>query len=126
MKPLLIAALMIALSPAAASAQSMTVDQFLARADALKARGVLALGSSEMKALRDHMVAIGGEYRRDLEAARAAGKPPHSCPPARGQARIGSRELLAEFERIPPARRSISTKAAFYEMMRRRYPCPPR
>jgi hypothetical protein len=123
MKSALLAATLIALSPVAASAQSMTVDQFLTRANALKAKGVMALGSSDLKVLRNHMVAVAEDYRRDIEAARASGKSPHSCPPPNGKTRLGSNELLAEFEKIPPARRNVSTKTAFYDMMKRRYPC---
>ena len=123
MKSALLAATLIALSPVAASAQSMTVDQFLTRANALKAKGVMALGSSDLKLLRNHMMAIAEDYRRDIEAARTSGKSPHSCPPPNGKTRLGSSELLAEFERIPPSRRGVSTKAAFYDMMKRRYPC---
>lgn len=120
--PILFAVLM-AVSPAAASAQSMTVDQFLTKANALKAKGVMALGSPDLKLLRNHMMAIATDYRRDIEGARAAGQAPHSCPPAKGKTKLGSNELLAEFEAIPPARRGASTKAAFYDMMKRRYPC---
>ncbi len=123
MKLILFAATLIACSPAAASAQSMTVDQFLARANALKAKGVMALGSSDLKLLRNHMMAVAEDYRRDIEGARASGKSPHSCPPPKGKTKLGSSDLLAEFERIPPARRGVSTKAAFYDMMKRRYPC---
>jgi len=37
---------------------------------------------------------------------------------------MGGPELLAEFQKIPPARRGISVKTAFYAIMQRRYPCP--
>ena len=123
MKLILFAATLIACSPAAASAQSMTVDQFLTKANVLKAKGVMALGSSDLKLLRNQMITVATDYRRDIEDARATGKPPHSCPPPKGKSKLGSNELLAEFERIPPARRGVSTKAAFYDMMKRRYPC---
>ena len=123
MKLILFAAMVIALSPGAASAQSMTVDQFLTRANALKAKGVRALGSSDLKLPRNHMMAVAEDYRRDIEGARATGKPPHSCPPPRGKTRLGSNELLAEFEKIPPARWGVSTRSAFSDMMKRRYPC---
>lgn len=123
MKSALFAATVIALLPAAASAQSMTVDQFLTKANGLKAKGIMALGSSDLTLLRNHMMAVAEDYRRDIEGARATGKPPHSCPPPKGKTKLGSNELLAEFEKIPPARRNVSTKAAFYDMMKRRYPC---
>jgi len=123
MKLILLTATLIACSPATASTQSMTVGEFLTKANALKAKGLMALGSSDLKLLRNHMMAVATDYRRDIEGARTAGKPPHSCPPPKGKTKLGSNELLGEFEKIPPARRGVSTKAAFYDMMKRRYPC---
>lgn len=123
MRLILLGATLIACLPAPASAQSMSVGEFLNRASALKAKGIMALGSSDLKLLRSHMTTVAEAYRRDIEGARAAGKPAHSCPPAKGKTKLGSNELLAEFEKIPPARRNVSTRAAFYDMMKRRYPC---
>lgn len=101
----------------------MTVGDFLSKANALKARGLMAMGSSDLKLLRGHMLSVATDYRRDIDNARAAGKPPHSCPPPKGKTRMGSNELLTEFEKIPSAQRGISTRTAFYDMMKRRYPC---
>ena len=47
MKKLVIAAVAMALLPA--SAQAMSVAEFLAKANALKAKGFLAIGSPEIK-----------------------------------------------------------------------------
>lgn len=106
-----------------ASAQAMSVAEFLAKANALKAKGFLALGSSDIKLLRTEVERASDAYRSDLASAKAAGRAPHSCPPPKGQAKIGSNELLAEFEKIPTAQRGISVKSAFYAMMKRRFPC---
>lgn len=106
-----------------ASAQAMSVAEFLAKANALKAKGFLALGSSDIKLLRTEVERASDAYRSDLATAKAAGRAPHSCPPPKGQAKIGSNELLAEFEKIPTAQRSMSVKTAFYAMMKRRFPC---
>lgn len=106
-----------------ASAQAMSVAEFLAKANALKAKGFLALGSSDIKLLRTEVERASDAYRADLAAASAAGRKPHSCPPPKGKAKIGSNEILAEFEKIPTAQRSMSVKTAFYAMMKRRFPC---
>lgn len=106
-----------------ASAQAMSVAEFLAKANALKAKGFLALGSSDIKLLRTEVERASDAYRSDLATAKASGRAPHSCPPPKGQAKIGSNELLAEFEKIPTAQRGMSVKSAFYAMMKRRYPC---
>ena len=108
----------------AAPAQAMTVAEFLGKVDRLKARGVLALGSSDIGLLKREMEGVTKAYRADVDGASAAGRPPHSCPPPRGQAKMTSSDLLAEFQKIPPAQRGMSVKAAFYAMMKRRYPCP--
>ncbi len=105
------------------SAQAMSVAEFLAKANALKAKGFLALGSSDIALLRTEVERASDAYRNDLATASAAGRTPHSCPPPKGQTRIGSNELLAEFEKIPAAQRGMSVKSAFYAMMKRRFPC---
>ncbi len=111
------------LSFAATSASAMTVAEFLAKANALKAKGMMAAFSSDIGLLKSEMAAVTASYRADLELARAAGRKPHSCPPPRGQTRMTSTDLLAELAKIPPARRGMSMKAAFYGIMARRYPC---
>lgn len=105
------------------SAQAMSVAEFLAKANALKAKGFLALGSPDIKLLKGEMEGVANAYRADIVAARQAGRAPHSCPPPKGQAKIGSKELLAEFEAIPAAQRGMSVKSAFYAMMKKRFPC---
>lgn len=112
------------LSMIAVPAQAMTVAEFLAKAHALKAKGPLALVSPDLPLLKKEMQGIGAGYRADIDAARAAGRTPHSCPPPKGQAKMDSSQLLAELERIPPAHRGMSMKTAFYAIMKRRYPCP--
>lgn len=107
----------------AAPASAMTVAEFLAKAKALQARGMLAAFSSDVSLLRNEMAAISAGYRADLEVARVAGRKPHSCPPPKGQVKLPPKAFIAELENIPPARRSISMKAAFYGIMARRYPC---
>ncbi|MEI9853036.1 MAG: hypothetical protein WDN24_21780 [Sphingomonas sp.] len=71
------------------------------------------------------MKGITRAYRADLEAARAAGREPHSCPPPKGtpRARIKPDALLDALEKIPAAQRNVSMKAAFYAFMKRRFPC---
>lgn len=105
------------------SAQAMSVAEFLAKANALKAKGFLAMGSPDIKLLRTEVERASDAYRGDLATAKAAGRAPHSCPPPKGKAKIGSKELMAEFEGIPVAQRGMSVKSAFYAMMKKRFPC---
>jgi hypothetical protein len=105
------------------AAQAMTVAQFLAKAKALQAQGALAILSPDAELLKREVASIRAAYTADLRAARAAGKTPHSCPPETGKPRISPRQMLAELEKIPKAKRSMSMKAAVYAYMKREYPC---
>ncbi|WP_353204189.1 hypothetical protein [Sphingomonas sp.] len=113
--------LAFALLPVAA--QAMTVEAFLAKADALKAKGLFAVGSSDITLLRQEIMTASDAYRARLAADAAAGRKPTSCPPPKGTAKIGSNDILAEFKALPPAKRNISVQTAFSAMMERRYPC---
>ncbi|ODP38210.1 hypothetical protein BFL28_15155 [Sphingomonas turrisvirgatae] len=115
--------LIAALLALPATAQAMTVAQFLAKVNGLKAKGIFAMGSPDIKLLTNEMKGVAADYRAEIESARAAGRVPHSCPPAKGQAKLGSKDILAEFEAIPLPQRGMSTKTAFYAMMKKRYPC---
>ncbi len=108
-----------------ASAQAMTVTEFLVKARALKAKGPLAIFSSDLGPVRAEIKSVATSYRADLRADRAAGRPPHSCPPPEGSdaAKIKPEAFLADLEAIPPTQRSMSMKTAFYQIMKRRWPC---
>lgn len=117
-------ALFCALVIAAPVQAEMSVSTFVTKADALKQKGFMAIGSSDIKLLQDEMKGVTTAYRADIKGARAAGRTPHSCPPE-GRQRLSSDELLANFRTIPPAQaQRTSVKAAFYGMMKKRYPCP--
>jgi hypothetical protein len=105
------------------AAQAMTVAQFLAKARALQAQGALAILSPDAELLKREVATIRAAYTADLRAARAAGKTPHSCPPETGKPKLTPRQMLAELEKIPPAKRGMSMKAAVYAYMKRTYPC---
>jgi len=107
-----------------AMAQAMTVNEFLAKAAALKAKGMAAMMSSDLGLVREEIKLAATAYRAELDAGQAAGKKPRSCPPPKGQAKIDSTTLIASFQTIPPAKRTMSVKTAFYSFMDKRYPCP--
>ncbi|MFA5988890.1 MAG: hypothetical protein WC803_04705 [Sphingomonas sp.] len=105
------------------AAQAMTVADFLTKVQALKTKGIFAVGSADIGLLKKEVAAASDSYRAGLAAEMAAGRKASSCPPPKGTAKIGSSELIASFTAIPPAKRGISVKTAFAEMMRKRYPC---
>ena len=121
-KSTLMGVLVLLILPAAAPA--MTVAEFLSKAAALQTKGMSAMTSPDLGLLRAEVQAAGESYRAEIEAAKAAGKPPRSCPPPKGQARVDSNILIASFQTSPPAKRSMSVKTAFYSFMDKRYPCP--
>jgi intracellular sulfur oxidation DsrE/DsrF family protein len=105
-------------------AQAMTVAQFLARADAVKARGALAILSPDAGLLKAEMNQAVIAYRGDVAAARKAGRRPPSCPPAPGRSDITSDDVIAWLRAVPAAMQAqTSVKAAFYALMKAHYPC---
>lgn len=105
-------------------AQAMSVADFLSKAAILKAKGMGALFEPELGQVKTEIESVSTAYRADLAAQRAAGKPPHSCPPPKGKARLTSDDFLKEFQAVPPAQRATtSVRQVFYGMMKKRYPC---
>lgn len=114
----------ISVSLLIAATGSMPIATFLKKADALKAQGILALGSSDIELLKGEVEGAARLYRADISKAKAAGKMPHSCPPPKGQSNIDANDLLAHFRSYPASKRSkISVKTAFYALMKKRFPC---
>jgi hypothetical protein len=68
--------------PALAAGGEMSVAVFLAKADALKAKGVMALGSSDIGLLRSEGQAAGLAYKARLKAEPVPARPraPGSSP----------------------------------------------
>lgn len=114
-------ALLLIAVPAAAAPGDMSVATFLGKADALKAKGIMALGSSDMKLLRDEGQAAGLAYHARLNNERAAGKP-SSCPPK--GSKIGSDQLLNHLRTYPAGQRGgITMKSAMADYFIKTYPC---
>lgn len=121
MRRLILPVLLIAAPAAAAATGDMSVATFLYKADALKAKGFMALGSSDMKLLRDEGQAAGMAYRARLQQERAAGKP-SSCPPK--GTRTSADQLLEHLRTYPTTQRaSISMKAAMADYFIKTSPC---
>ena len=107
-------------SPVAAE---MSVATFLGKVQALKAKGILALGSADIGLLKSEMQTVTANYRKDLNAQKAAGQKPQSCPPQK--AKLSSDDLIAHMQTLPNVQASkTNVKTAFYDMMKKRYPCP--
>lgn len=123
MKGELLALLLLAPPPIAASADGASVADFLERAQMVRKLGDGAAASPEFAAIKAEVAAITRAYRADLARQKAAGETPHSCPPDRSG--LTSSNLMSELNRVvPELRATTSVKSVYYAMMMKRYPCP--
>ena len=123
MRAVVFAVLAAYLFAGAAVAQSgMTLDAFVTRANRIP------LNATAM--LRPDAHRLKGEAERafrtvatEIETARAAGRAPAACPPARISLNV--RQLLAHLNAIPQTRRQrMSVTDGIRDWMAARYPCP--
>jgi hypothetical protein len=120
-KSKLLAALLLAVVPLG-GAQAMDVATFLAKADALKKKGMMALMSSDYKLLKKEIETHSLALRSERLAAERAGRKPAYCPPAKSG--LNSDELLAAFRSIPAAQRPrTDVKDALRALLARKFPC---
>ncbi len=108
-------------TPALAAPGDISVANFLAKADALQAKGAMALLSSDYKLLKSEGQAAGQAYRLRLKDERVAGKP-SSCPPQ--PAPVNSNTLIAHLRTYPVEHRGhISLKNAMADLFVKTWPC---
>ena len=122
MRHIAAALLLLAAPLTALQAQTMPVSTFLAKAEALKKKGPMALFSSDIGLLKKEIQNSAKGLRAEQIAANKAGRKPSSCMPAK--APINSNELLEHFQSIPPAQRSMPVRSAFASLIRKKFPCP--
>jgi hypothetical protein len=117
----LLAAALLAFLPLSA-ANAMDVATFLAKADALQKKGMLALMSSDYKLLKNEIVTQSQVLRGERLAAERSGRKGAYCPP--GNSDLNSNEILAAFRTIPAAQRPrIQVKDALRALLARKFPC---
>ncbi len=120
MKRMVLAAVLLCV-PATAHA-AMDVATFLAKADALKAKGMGALFSGDLKLLKSEMQTASRQLQAEKIARDKAGLPPRSCPPK--GARMGAEDLMTTMKQIPAAQqRSMPLKDGVLWVAQRKYPC---
>lgn len=111
--------------PLQAAPGDMSVATFLSKADSLKKKGPLALLSGDIKLLKGEIEGSAAGYKTKLQADKAAGRSPHSCPPSGTKLSLNSDELMRHYQSYPAAQRSSTTvRQGFYDLMRKRFPCP--
>lgn len=111
----------LATGTALAAAGDMSVATFLAKADTLKAKGMMAMLSPDIGVLKSEGQAAGAAYKAQLDTERKAGHP-SSCPPK--GTRIDSDDLMAHMRAYPAnARSKITVKSAIADMFKAKFPC---
>ena len=116
-------ALVVSVSVPALAAAPGTADNFLARAERLKAKGPLAFFDSDYGRLKAEATAVGKAIGDDRIAAEKERKPVLYCS-ASPRAELGSFEFIRGLEAIPPAERArMSLKDAMIRVLQKKYPC---
>ncbi len=105
------------------SAPPGSAQNFLDRANRLKAKGPLALFDGDYARLKAEATAAGKSIGADRVAAQRAGRPILYCSPT-PRAQLGSYEFIDGLEAIPaPDRARISLKDAMVRVLQKKYPC---
>jgi hypothetical protein len=107
--------------PVAASTGDMSAAEFLAKATALKSRGMLAVLSSDYRMLKNAGANAMRGYEARLAAERAEGQP-SSCPPSR--IRVNHDVVLNHLRAYSTAERDrVDLHQAVADYYRRTWPC---
>jgi hypothetical protein len=118
-----IAAIVLASASPALAAPAGSAQNFLDRANRLKAKGPLAFFDADYRRLKAEAYAAGNSLRDDRLAAQKAGKPILYCSP-KARAQLGSMEFIDGLEAIPSAERpKMSLKQAMLRVLQKKYPC---
>ncbi len=115
-----VAGLLIA-GTAMPAAAAMTVQTFLARANALRDQGPMALMSPEFPALRAEAQAATAQLKAERSARAAAGKPPIACV-LEGES-IGIMDMLDGLSALPAADQKRPLKDGYARVLAKRFPC---
>jgi hypothetical protein len=114
-------AAVLTLAPLAGAA-AMNLQQFVEKADAVEKKGMMALFSSDYKALKREIEASSLQLRAERLAAVKASRRPAYCPTGKGGMDV--EELLAHFRAIPPAQRArLEVKDGLRSFYAKKHPC---
>ena len=121
-KTILLAVALLVSTPALAAPPG-TAQNFLDRANRLKAKGPLAFFDSDYGRLKAEATAVGKSIGDDRIADERAGRPILYCSPT-ARAKLGSFEFIDGLAAIPAGERAnMSLKQAMIRVLQRKYPC---
>ena len=116
-------ALVLFVATPALPASPGSAQNFLDRANRLKAKGPLAFFDKDYGRLQAEASAVGKSIGNDRIAAERAGRPILYCSP-HARAQLGSFEFINGLEAIPPVERAhLSLKDAMIRVLQKKYPC---
>jgi hypothetical protein len=120
---LLFLVLVLAIAAPAPAAPAGSAQNFLDRANRLKAKGPLAFFDADYKRLKAEATAVGKSIGNDRIAAEKEGRPILYCSP-RPRAQLGSYEFIDGLEAIPAGERAtMSLKQGMLRVLQKKYPC---
>ena len=123
MRKMVLLALALTLSVPAMAAPPGTAQNFLDRANRLKAKGPLAFFDSDYRRLKADATAVGKAIESDRIADEKAGRPILYCSP-KARAPLGSFEFIDGLTAIRAReRQNMPLKAAMLRILQRKYPC---
>ena len=117
---MLVAALAVTVAAVPANA-AMTVQTFLARANALRDQGPMALMSPDLSVLKAEAKTATTQLKAERAARAAAGKPPIACVPE-GE-KVGIMEMLDGLSQLPAADQKRPLKDGYARVLAKRFPC---
>ena len=123
MRTTILLGLALCISTSALGVPPGSAQNFLDRAERLKAKGPLAFFDSDYGRLKAEATAVGKSIGDDRIAAQKAGKPILYCSP-QPRAELGSMEFISGLEAIPRAERAqMSLKDGMIRVLQKKYPC---
>ena len=123
MRSSVLAALVLCVATPTLAAAPGTAQNFLDRANRLKARGPLAVFDRDYGRLKAEATAVGKAIGDDRIAAERAGRPILYCSPS-PRAQLGSYEFIDGLAAIPAGERArMSLKDGMLRVLERKYPC---
>jgi len=123
MRKAFVALLLFSMASAVSAAAPGTAQNFLDRANRLKAKGPLAFFDSDYGKLKAEATAVGRSIGADRVAAERAHQSILYCSP-HPRASLGSFEFIGGLEAIPADQRAtMSLKDAMLRVLQKKYPC---
>jgi hypothetical protein len=123
MRKIILLAVALSVGVPVLAAPAGTAQNFLDRAERLKAKGPFAFFDGDYGRLKAEATAAGMSIGDERIVAERAGRPILYCSP-NPRAQLGSFEFIDGLEAIPAAERGqMSLKQAMLRVLQKKYPC---